>query len=163
MSMTWPSNLETTSAKGCARRQKDLLSKILLALLISVRQIDRSKHDILIRHNMSLIARTLTRCNLNICSTVRNQVSKVCILTGLGVQHELVCLEGRGTRDAGAAGVGGVYKDLGGMKAESGEDGLGGCVADGCVDVELEGCCGLDEGDALGGRCVDDEYFLSLS
>lgn len=78
-------------------------------------------------------------------------------MAGLGVQHELVCLEGRGTRDAGAAGVGGVYKDLGGMKAESGEDGLGGCVADGCVDVELEGCCGLDEGDALGGGCVDDE------
>jgi hypothetical protein len=84
-------------------------------------------------------------------------------LTGLGVQHELVRLESRGARDAGTAGVGWVYKDLGRMKSESGEEGLVGCVADGSVDVKLQRCCDLNEGDALVGRCVNDEYFLSLS
>jgi hypothetical protein len=118
-------------------RLSHLPSEVLFALLIRIRQINRSKHDILVRRKINLIARSFTRPNLNISSTVSDQMSKVCVLTRLSVQYELVCLESRGAGNARAAGVGGVHEDLGRMEAESGEEGLVGCVTDGSVDIEL--------------------------
>lgn len=75
----------------------------MTALMISIRQINRSKHDILVRSRIGFITRSFTQPHLDIRSTVRHQMRKLCVLAGPSVEDELEGLTiSVGTRTAGA-------------------------------------------------------------
>lgn len=100
----------------------------MTALLISIRQINRSKHDILVRSRVGLIVKSLTQPNLDVRSTVRHHMRILCVLAGPSVQHELerLAVSGTGTTVACRDKV-----DLGGADSVFGEKRLVLFVTDG--------------------------------
>lgn len=102
--------------------------------MICIRQINGSKHDVLVRSKMEFIAMSFTQPDLDICSMVRYQMRKLCILAGPSVQHELIRLTISGTGNVGTAGAWRDNKYLGGRDSVFGEKRLV-SVTDGGVNI----------------------------
>jgi hypothetical protein len=104
----------------------------MTALMIRIRQINGSKHDILVRPRVEFIVKSFTQTDLDVCSTVRHHMRILCILAGPSVQHKLERLTVSGTGTAGACWD---NEDLGGAYSVFGEKRLVVFVTDGGGDI----------------------------
>lgn len=125
--------------------------------MIGIREINRSKHDILVRSRVKLIVKSFTQSDLDVCSPVRHQMRIFGVLAGPSVQHELERLAVSSARTAAACWD---NVDLGGADSVLSEKRLVLLVTDSGGNVELQSRGRLDQSEALTRCGIEDEDFL---